>query len=175
MDSYSEKFVKTCHELDHGHRIERLIANLANPANPCSRKAAEASLWRLLEKKAHLKDEVSYIPRLGWFSVGICKYKPGYNHMTCYKFECSHWWKIYFKKKILYKIWVVSVTRFDYNRASKSHDLLKIQGLSFVEILFVKKNPLQDLLSSLNTVISTNERHWIITGLVTFKLRYNQI
>ena len=37
------------------------------------------------------------------------------NHMTCYKFECSHWWKIYFKK-----------------------------------------NPLQDLLSSLNAVISTN-------------------
>ena len=31
-----------------------------------------------------------------------------------------------------------------------------------------KKNPLQDLLSSLNAVISTNERHWIITGHVTF-------
>ena len=52
-----------------------------------------------------------------------------------------------------------SVIRFDYNRASKSHDLLKFQGLSLVEILFVKKNPLQDLLSSLNAVISTNERH----------------
>ena len=44
-----------------------------------------------------------------------------------------------------------------------------------VEILFVKKNSLQDLLSSLNAVISTNERHWIITGHLTFKLRYNQI
>ena len=54
-----------------------------------------------------------------------------------------------------------------------SHDLLKIQGLSLVEILF--ENPLQDLLSSLNAVISTNERRWIITGHVTFKLRYNQI
>jgi dynein heavy chain len=41
------------------------------------------------------------------------------NHMTCYKFECSHWWKIY----------------------------------------FYKKNILQDFLSSLNAVISTNERH----------------
>ena len=41
--------------------------------------------------------------------------------------------------------------------------------------LFVKENPLQDLLSSLNAVISTNERHSIITGHVTFKLRYNQI
>ena len=53
--------------------------------------------------------------------------------------------------------------------------MLKIQGLSLVEILFVKKNPLQDLLSSLDAVISTNERHWIITGHVTFKLCYNQI
>ena len=38
-------------------------------------------------------------------------------------------------------------------------ELLKIQGLSLMEILFVKKNPLPDLLSSLNTVISTNERY----------------
>ena len=54
-----------------------------------------------------------------------------------------------------------------------SHDLLKIQDLSLVEILFVKKNLLQDLLSSLNALISTNERHWTVH--VTFKLRYNQI
>ena len=52
-----------------------------------------------------------------------------------------------------------SATRFDYNGAYKSHDLLKIQGLSLVEILFVKINPLQDLLSNVNAVISTNERH----------------
>ena len=44
-----------------------------------------------------------------------------------------------------------------------------------MEILFVKKNPLQDLLSSLNAVISTNERNWILTGYVIFKLHYNQI
>ena len=56
-----------------------------------------------------------------------------------------------------------------------SHDLLKIQVLSLVDILFVKKNPLQDLLSSLNDVISTNERHWIIIGHATFKLRYDKI
>ena len=56
-------------------------------------------------------------------------------------------------------LWWFSVTRFDYNGAEKSHDLLKIQDLSLVEILFVKKIPLQDLLSSLNAVISTNERH----------------
>ena len=44
-----------------------------------------------------------------------------------------------------------------------------------MEILFVKKNPLQDLLSSLNAVTSTNERHGIITDHVTFKLRYVKI
>ena len=31
------------------------------------------------------------------------------------------------------------------------------------------------MLSSLNAVISTNERNWILTGHVIFKLRYNQI
>ena len=44
-----------------------------------------------------------------------------------------------------------------------------------MENLFVKKNPLQDLLSSLNAVISINERNWILTDHVTFKLHYNQI
>ena len=58
---------------------------------------------------------------------------------------------------------------------SQIPNLLKIQGLSLVEILFVKENPLQDYLSSLNAVISANERHWIITGHVTFKLHHNQI
>ena len=38
-----------------------------------------------------------------------------------------------------------------------------------------KKNPLQDLLSSLNSVISTNERNWILTDHVIVKLRYDQI
>ena len=44
-----------------------------------------------------------------------------------------------------------------------------------MEILFVKKIPLQDLLCSMNAVILTNERAWILTGHVTFKLHYNQI
>ena len=54
--------MKTCHELDHGRRIERLIANLANPANPCSRKAAETSEKKACLGLSHLKDEVSCIP-----------------------------------------------------------------------------------------------------------------
>ena len=33
----------------------------------------------------------------------------------------------------------------------------------------------KNLLSSLNAVISTNERNWILTGYVIFKLRYDQI
>ena len=51
--------------------------------------------------------------------------------MTCYKLECSLWWKFY-----------------------------------------VKKNPLQDLLSSLNAVISTNESTRIITGHVIYNPAY---
>ena len=41
-----------------------------------------------------------------------------------------------------------------------------------VENLFFKKNPLQDLLSSLNAVISTNESTQIITGHVIYNPAY---
>ena len=37
---------------------------------------------------------------------------------------------------------------------------------------FVKKNPLQDFLSSLNAVISTNESTQIITGHVIYNLPF---
>ena len=67
-------------------------------------------------------------------------------------------------------IWVVfswyTYVRFDHYGALRSNDLLKLRVLLLVEHLF-KRNPLQYLLSSLNAVISTNERHWIITGHVT--------
>ena len=43
-----------------------------------------------------------------------------------------------------------------------------------MEILF-KKNPLQDLLSSLTAVISTNERIQFITGHAIFNGAYNEI
>ena len=52
------------------------------------------------------------------------------NHMTCYKLECSHSWKIYLKK------------------------------------------PLQDLLSSLNAVISTNESTEFKTDHVIYNPAY---
>ena len=52
-----------------------------------------------------------------------------------------------------------SVGTCKYKLGYKSHDLLKIRVLSLVENLVFKKNPLQDLLSNLNAVISTNERH----------------
>ena len=69
---------------------------------------------------------------------------------------------------------VVIICKIKVKPAYKSCDPLWIRVLSLVENLFVKKNPLQDLLSSLNAVISTNDRHWIITGHVIFKLCYNQ-
>ena len=42
--------------------------------------------------------------------------------------------------------------------------------LSLVEHLF-KKNPIQDLLSSVNAVISTNERIEFITGHMTYTVK----
>ena len=54
---------------------------------------------------------------VGGFQLEFVSISRVINHMSCYKFKCSHWWKIY-----------------------------------------LKKNPLLDLLSSVNAVISTNER-----------------
>ena len=44
--------------------------------------------------------------------------------------------------------------------------------LLLVENLFFQKNPLQDLLSSLNPVISTNESTQFITGPVIYNPAY---
>ena len=41
-----------------------------------------------------------------------------------------------------------------------------------MEILFVKKNTLQDLISSLNAVISTNESTEFITGHVIYTYKF---
>ena len=71
---------------------------------------------------------------LGGFQLEFVSISRVINHMTCYKFECSHWWKIY-----------------------------------------LKKNPLPDLLSSLNAVISTNESTQIIRGHVIYNLSNLQI
>ena len=48
-------------------------------------------------------------------------------------------------------------------------DLLQIQALSLVEML--QKNSLQELLSSLNAVISTNESTRFIIGHVIYYLQ----
>ena len=50
--------------------------------------------------------------------------------------------------------------------------MLKIQVLSLMENLFLQKNPLQDLLSSVNAVISTNERVEFITDHMTYNPAY---
>ena len=44
--------------------------------------------------------------------------------------------------------------------------------LSLAENLFLQKNPLQDLLSSLNAVISSNESTQILTGHVSRNTAY---
>ena len=41
--------------------------------------------------------------KIGGFQLEFVSISQVINHMTGYNFECSHWWKIYFKK-ILYKI-----------------------------------------------------------------------
>ena len=41
--------------------------------------------------------------------------------------------------------------------------------------IYLKKNPLQDLLSSLNAVISTNESIEFITGHMVYNLAYTYI
>ena len=64
-----------------------------------------------------------------------------------------------------------SSVRFKYKPGYRSCDLLKIQVLSLVENLF-KKNPLQDLLSSVNAVISTNEKIEFITDHMTYNPAY---
>ena len=68
---------------------------------------------------------------LGGFQLEFLSISRVINQMTCYKFKCSHWWKIY-----------------------------------------LKKNPLQDLLSSLNSVVSTNESTRIINGHAIYNPAY---
>ena len=47
--------------------------------------------------------------------------------------------------------------------------------LSLVENLFFQKNPLQDLLSSLKSEISTNDSTQSIKGHMVYNLAYTQI
>ena len=68
---------------------------------------------------------------VGGFQLEFVSISRVINHMTCYNFEYSHWWKIY-----------------------------------------SKNNLLQDLLSSLNAVISTNESTQFLTGHVIYNPAY---
>ena len=73
------------------------------------------------------------------------------------------------KKPLKYR-WLSSAV-FKYKPGSRSCDLLRIQVPSLVENSF-KQNPLQDLLSSVNAVISTNERIEMITDHMTYNPAY---
>ena len=68
---------------------------------------------------------------MGGFQLEFVSISRVINHMTCYKFECSHWSKIY-----------------------------------------LKKNPLQDFLSSLKAAILTNESTEFISGHVIYNPAY---
>ena len=72
---------------------------------------------------------------------------------------------------ISYTAWVFSVEICEYKSGYKSHDLLKIECSHWWKIYFLKKS-LQDLLSSLNAAISTNESTRFITGHVIYTLAY---
>ena len=51
----------------------------------------------------------------------------------------------------------------------------KFEWRHWWKIYLWKKNPWQDLLSGLKSVISTNERNGILTDHMIFKLRFNEI
>ena len=60
-------------------------------------------LWDLDWTPTELKVKKAMPPKKqkgqGGFQLEFISINQVINHMTCYKFECSHWWKIYFKKK----------------------------------------------------------------------------
>ena len=62
-----------------------------------------------------------------------------------------------FQKLTLSRFWSFSVGRFDYR--SLKITLPVKNTIVLIGRKFIKKNSLQDLLSSLNAVLSTNERH----------------
>ena len=70
----------------------------------------------------------------GGFQLEFVSISRVMDHMTCYKFDCSHWWKFY-----------------------------------------LKKNPLQDLVSSPYAVISTNDSTRFITGHVIYNPAYTYL
>ena len=53
------------------------------------------------EKEAVLGEPDKSI-NIGGFQLEFVSISWVINHLTCYKFECSHWW---IKKNIFYKIW----------------------------------------------------------------------
>ena len=48
------------------------------------------------KKLVNLERTIGYPPitKTGWFSVGICKYKPGYKSHDLLQIQCSQWLKL---------------------------------------------------------------------------------
>ena len=68
----------------------------------------------------------SYI-HYGHFQLEFVSISQVLNHMTCYKFECSHWWKIYLK---------TSLKAFSHQRRAKPFNNLRSKADSFEKTHF---------------------------------------
>ena len=79
-------------ELNEAEKIKSMLKSGAVGNDP--RKIKEMLMKMKKAKTAGSK---------GGFQLDFVSISLVINQMTCYEFECSHWWKIYFKK-ILYKI-----------------------------------------------------------------------
>ena len=80
-------------------RIDVLQVNTVDMYLQCTfiNKHTNKNLWQLSFEKL----EIVYGHG---FQLELLSISWVISHMTCYKFECSHWWKIHFSKKFLYKI-----------------------------------------------------------------------
>ena len=69
-------------------------------------------------------------------------------------------------------LWVAIVYKIKYKPGYRSCDLQRYSSALIGGKFIFQKNPLQDLLSSLNAVISTNERNEFITDHMTYRPAY---
>ena len=59
-----------------------------------------------------------FIFGLGWFSVGIYKYKPGYKSHDLFKIQCSHWLNYSIQRENLVKDFFCK-TKFSTNQSTR--------------------------------------------------------
>ena len=112
------------HEMVFRNLFSNSWGQIWKRAKPCKRGWAQKALvsfWQnwwdsmnlfkmLMHVKWWFECEITFftfqfsLHHCGGFQLEFVSIRQVINHMPCYKFECSHWWKIYLKKEILYKI-----------------------------------------------------------------------